>query len=311
MKLSNEWKGMIAAFLTYTIFGGGWITAGIAYDSIGENIVLAWRFIPAVILMTIIGIAGGKLHFKGKKWWKLLLLGVICPVLGWTFEARGLVLTNASFSSVTVALTPIVALFAAQVFLKEKPTAWQVFFSVFSIAGVIIVTIVGSSMGTVTLAGVVALLLCIACTVVFNLFSRNMAEEFSAFERTYAMMVIGTLWFVPRALFACRHDFTEFWSFFAEPELAVSVLYLGIMSSVCGHFLLNYSLGKLTVARVSVFSNWTTVVAVLGGVLILHEPFTVVQMIASVMILVGLYGVNHFTAEKQPALPQQNEEDVA
>jgi len=307
MKMNNEWKGMLAGFLAYTILGFGWICADLSYAAVGQYVSIAWRFVVSLLVMTPIGLLAGKLHFKGKKWWKLLLLGCFNPILTWTFEAWGLMMTSASFSSVMVALTPIVSLFAAQVFLKEKPTLWQVLFSVLSISGVVIVTLVGSSMGTVSLLGVLALLVCIFGTVAFSLLTRKLSAEFTSFERTYGILFTGALYYIPYALIKYRSDLGVLLDVFTMPDVVLSIVYLGVFSSVVGIFLLNYSLEKITVARATVFSNWSTVVAIICGVLLLDDIFTWAQVAGSAMILFGLYGVNRFAAQTDGQIVQSAE----
>lgn len=56
----------------------------------------------------------------------------------------------------------------------------------------------------------------------------------------------------------------------------------------------------LPVARTAALINFSTVVSVLAGVLLLHEPFGWVSAVASAAILVGIWGVQRFAA---PAVP--------
>lgn len=297
---------MIASFFTYTIFGFGWIFGRISYLGVGQDIALAWRFAISFLVMTAIGLFGRKIKSKGKKWWKLLLLGLLCPTAAFLLEGWGLVLTNASFSSVLVALTPIISLFAAQIFLKETPTLKQVLFAVLSISGVIIITIVGSSMGTVTALGVLALIGTIVATVAFSLLSRTMSKEFTVFERTYGTFFVGTVYFITYALIRYRHDPEALLAPLASPEIMLAILYLGVCSSVIGNLLMNYGLAKLPVARVTVFTNWSTVVSIVASVVFLHESFTLVQVVGSVMILAGLYGVNRFARKEAEPVAEQS-----
>lgn len=52
----------------------------------------------------------------------------------------------------------------------------------------------------------------------------------------------------------------------------------------------------LSVARTAVLINLSTVVSVLTGVLILHEPFGWISAVASAAILVGIWGAQRFAA---------------
>ena len=64
------------------------------------------------------------------------------------------------------------------------------------------------------------------------------------------------------------------------------------------YLLANYSLAKLPVARSSIFGNVSTVVSILAGVIVMHDTFTPVTLLAAVLILTGVWGAN---ASAKPA----------
>ena len=66
----------------------------------------------------------------------------------------------------------------------------------------------------------------------------------------------------------------------------------GKLSSVVAYFLLNFANAHLTVSEASLFSNVTTVVSVLAGVVLLKEPFGLWQIIGVVVICVCVYAAN-------------------
>ena len=65
-----------------------------------------------------------------------------------------------------------------------------------------------------------------------------------------------------------------------------------IVSSVVAYFLLNFANAYLTVSEASLFSNVTTVVSVLAGVVLLKEPFGLWQIVGVAVILVCVYAAN-------------------
>ena len=56
--------------------------------------------------------------------------------------------------------------------------------------------------------------------------------------------------------------------------------------------LLNFANSHLSVSETSLFSNVTTVVSVLAGVVLLKEPFSVWQMLGVAVILVCVFVAN-------------------
>ena len=81
---------------------------------------------------------------------------------------------------------------------------------------------------------------------------------------------------------------------------ALAIVFLSVVASVLSYLALNRALEVLPVARTAALINFSTVVSVLAGVLILREPFGWVSAAASAAILVGIWGVQRFAA---PALP--------
>ena len=77
-----------------------------------------------------------------------------------------------------------------------------------------------------------------------------------------------------------------------DGQFWLAVLYLGLLSSVMAYGLLNFANSHLSVSETSLFSNVTTVVSVLAGVVLLKEPFSVWQMLGVVIILVCVFVAN-------------------
>lgn len=296
--LSNETKALIAVCFSSTIFGFGFMFFRIALLAAEQWVVLAWRFGLAFLVLLLAWVFRiGKLNLKGKPWGKLLLLGVLDPLLYYMLESWGLSLTNVTITAVMVALMPIVSLCFAAVMLKEYPKLKQTICALLSIAGVIVISLVGGSMGTVTVGGILVLLGAIVTAALFTVLSRQFADQFSAFERTFMLFLVTAVYFVGEALIRSRGDYTALLQPLHDPTLLLSLLYLGVLGSAIAYYLYNYMLGYLSVVRATVFSNWTTVVSIFTGIVFLQEPFSIVQIIGSVVILVGLYGVNRFAAD--------------
>ena len=48
----------------------------------------------------------------------------------------------------------------------------------------------------------------------------------------------------------------------------------------------------LSVAQAAIFANLATAISVFAGAVFLHEPFSFTALLCSVLILLGIYGVN-------------------
>lgn len=74
------------------------------------------------------------------------------------FESYGILYTNATFAGVVLAVAPVVAILLSVLFLKEYPTRRQAVFCLLPVAGVMLMTVSGSSMGIIRPLGVVFLM---------------------------------------------------------------------------------------------------------------------------------------------------------
>jgi len=77
-------------------------------------------------------------------------------------------------------------------------------------------------------------------------------------------------------------------------DLFLSVLYLGILSSMVAFFLLNFTLSRIKASQSSVFSNLVTVISIIAGIVFLGENFFWFQIIGGIMIITGVWGTNYY-----------------
>lgn len=255
----------LAAF-TYFIWGFTFLASRIAQDYGTPFVLLFWRFALAFLLLNLLRLTGRfPVRFRSRKLWPVLLAGLFEPVLYFPCEQYGLKLTSTSFSGVMVALIPLCSLVYGAVFLHEKATWRQVVFSVLSVAGVIVLAVYATGIGAGSFLGFLILLGTVFAGAGYIVACRACSVSFTAFERTYITCGMGAAAF-------------------------------GVLS----YLALNRALEVLPVARTAALINFSTVVSVLAGVLILREPFGWVSAAASAAILVGIWGVQRFAA---PALP--------
>ena len=293
----NKRLGMLAAATGTSIFGFSFMFSRIALGIASPYVMLMYRFVLAfatlnVLLLALRGKGTGWMRFslKGKNILPLIALGLAQPVLYFVFESYGISLTNSTFSGVIIALSPIVGLALGALFLREYPTKAQVGFSFLSIAGVMLMTLQQTGEGIVRPLGALLLVLAVLSGTSYNLLSRK-ASHFSALEQTYVMMLIAAVSFTCMAAWECRADLTLLLIPARSLPFMLSVLYLSVVSSNIAFLALNYANSVLPVARVTSFCNITTVISLFAGVIFLNEPFGWVPLLASVIIIVGVWGV--------------------
>ena len=284
-------KATLSALMAQVIFGFSFMFTKIALGSASPLTVIADRYLMAFLGMSIVMLfRKTKIKFT-KDIWKLVVMSLFQPVLYFLFETYGIKLTTSAFSSIMIALIPVVCMISGIFLLKEVPRPMQYVFTALSVMGVVIVALAGKADGTVTPLGVLLLFGAVVSSATYNITSRKISGEFSALERTYAQTIIGLFVFVVIALFENIKTPQNLVIHFANPEYFWAIFYLGIVSSVLAFVLLNYANSHLPVAKTTVFANITTVVSVIAGAIFLKEKFTWQTALATSMIILGVWGV--------------------
>ena len=290
----------LAAF-TYFIWGFTFLASRVAQNYGSPFVLLFWRFALAFVLMNLLCLTGRfHVRLRGRDLRPVLLAGLFEPVLYFPCEQYGLKLTSTSFSGVMIALIPLCSLIYGAVFLREKTTRRQVLFSVLSVAGVIVLAVYASGIGSGSVPGFFILLGTVFAGAGYMVACRACADSFSAFERTYVTCLMGAAAFGVLSLLEHRHDLSAVVQPMTHAPFVLAILFLSVVASVLSYLALNRALEVLPVARTAVLINLSTVVSVLTGVLILHEPFGWISAVASAAILVGIWGVQRFAAPPPP-----------
>ncbi len=289
----------LAALGAQIIFGFSFMFTKIALGSASPLTVIADRYIMAFLGMSVAMIFTKTKLKLNKGIWKLVLMSLFQPVLYFLFEAYGIEMTTSAFSSIMIALIPVVCMISGIFLLKEVPRPMQYVFTALSVLGVVIVALAGNADGTVTPLGILLLFGAVLSSATYNITSRKISGEFTALERTYAQTVIGLLVFVSIAFFENINEPQNLVVHFANPGYLWAIFYLGIVSSVVAFVLLNYANTHLPVAKTTVFSNITTIVSVIAGAIFLKENFTWQTALATAMIIAGVWGVQMLQVKKK------------
>ena len=293
---------LLAALTSAVIFGMSFMFSKLALEVAAPTVLLAFRFTVAVAAMSLVILVNalvGKLRgrplfafsLRGKPVYKLVLLGIVQPVAYFIFENYGILYTSSAVAGTIIAAVPVCCILMDVLVLHERVTLKQVLCALGAIGGVALISVGGAMM--VSALGMLFLVLTMLSDTLYYGISHNAAKCFTPFEMTYVMFIVGMVVFIPVGLVYAgglhsplitgpMHD-GGFW---------VAVLYLGLLSSVLAYGLLNFANSHLSVSETSLFSNVTTVVSVLAGVVLLKEPFSVWQMLGVAVILVCVFVAN-------------------
>lgn len=294
--MTKSVKATIAALLGYSIFGFSFLFSKLALDVASPLVLISVRFLLAFLALNLLLLTGKfRISLKGKPVHMLLLLGTVHPVLYFILESYGISMTTAAFSGLMIGLSPVIGLVFGVLVLKERCTWFQAVCTVLSVVGVAMTSTGG--FGTVSMTGFLLLLATAICAALFPILSRSTASHFSAYERTYVMIGMGSVVFTAMALFQNCSDMTALAIPLSDGMFWIAVLYLAVISSVGAFLLINYSLNHISAGRTLIFSNFTTVISVLAGIFILGDRFNLVQLLGIGLITLSVFGVSYQKTE--------------
>ena len=290
--------GTICAAVSNIIFGFSFLFSTKALAVADVFVVLGSRFFLGFLCLNLLFVLKPfRDDFKqpcGKFLPKLLLLGLFEPVIYFICEQYGLIYTNSATTGALIAVIPVVVMVFSFLFMKEKSTPIQIAAALLSFVCVVILSVVGSARGDVKWYGIIILAGAVLAASAFNVLSRSLGQRFSAFKRTYFMFLLGFVVFV--LVGTIKIGFLEYFNAvaqaFCNKDFLIGILYLSIISSVVAFLLYNVATSKVSAVISASFANASTVVSVLAGVFILKEPFTWVQALCCVGIVVGVLGVS-------------------
>jgi len=298
--MKNEHKALavLAGIVSSSIFGLSFLFSKMALSEAGIYELLSFRFLTAFLIMSVLSLLKIiRLDYKGKNIKGLLILGLMEPVIYFIFETYGIKFSSSSIAGLMISLIPIGVVILSAYFLKEKPSVSQTGFIILSVLGVMFIGIMGSSnSGNSSLLGIILLIGAVLSAGMFTIISRRLSKNFTPMELTYSMMAMGAVFFnfVSIVQHLMNNNIKNYFSPLMNTKFLISIGYLGILSSIIAYFLINFTLSKIEASKSSVLSNISTIVSIAAGVIFLKETFQYYHLIGSLMILLGVWGTNHF-----------------
>lgn len=298
MKESNDksiiTKAIIASIAAECVWGLSFMCTKVALEHTAPHMLLSIRFLISFLVMSLLVLAGkGKVELKGKPVGLFVLMGLCEPVIYFIAETNGIKYTTSSFSGLMISVIPVITVLLSTVLLHEHLSLKRFIWILISVSGVILISVDNSGEGVITLKGVLYLLGAVISAAFYTILSRSISDKFSAFERTYVMMIMGFIAFTGNALIREGTGYgAAFVNAVQDRYVILPILFLSLFCSVGAFFCINYSMTYLEVNRAAAFANIVPVVSVTAGVLVLGEPFSFVIVIGIVLILTGLYMVN-------------------
>lgn len=291
-------KVHLAGIMYAVIFGFTFMFSKVAMDYVSPIGLIAYRFLIAFLAFEVLRFSKViKIRFEKKHMKSLFLVAIFQPILYFLTETYGLRLTTSGEAGLMIAMIPIFVTLLSSIILREKPQPIQLLFIFLSVFGVIFIQLFKVQDGIAFEAlGYLLLLGAVLSAAFFNIASRSASKQLKPYEITYFMMLYGAVIFNVFYFVKLISEgrITDYVTNLYHIELVIPILYLGIVASIGGFFLVNFALSQAPAHITSIYSNLSTIVAIIAGALLLQEKLSYYHYIGSAMIIIGVYGTVSF-----------------
>jgi len=293
---NNVKKAYAAALLYAIIIGFSLIFVKLALLSAHPIDLLAHRFTASFAAAVVfVLIRRPKLRFSKKDMLAMLPLAAFYPTLYFALQAFGLLYIPSSEAGIIQATIPLMTMLLASYWIKELSTFWQKVGIVLSVLGVVLMIVLkGIHVNGAILNGALLILLSSLSFAVYNVYGRKLAQRYKAIDMTFFIMTVSFVVFNGLAIgrHAVDGTLSSFFAPFSEPQFIVSILYLGVLSSLITSLLTNYALSHMEASKMSVFTNLATFITVIAGIVVLGEQLLISHVVGGLLILAGVVIVN-------------------
>ncbi|MBQ7708793.1 MAG: DMT family transporter [Bacteroidales bacterium] len=265
-------KTYLAAVLAILFWGLSFIWSGrLVAQGIPVEYFLPIRiFIAAVILLIINIICGYSMKIQRKDMFTFFLLAACEPFIYFFCETYGIQFTGSpTISSLVIASTPVLAIVAGVTFFKEHITWQHIVGMIICLVGLVLVTRASRGESRLFYFGMAVLVLAVVAEVAYASLTKALSDGYKPTVIVMYQFFIGSIFFLP--LFLTRgmehYDPDVYTGYnFWEP-----VLCLAILCSTVAFALWAYAIGKLGVAKSSIFQALNPVVTALAGFILGDE----------------------------------------
>lgn len=290
----NIYTGIGLAVLATLIWSGNFIVAKAVTRDIPPIGLNFYRWVTAALLL---------LPFAWKKfilewpvirrsWHYLFWVSLFGISLFNTFVYAGAHYTTAiNLALIGTTSSPVLSVFFAWLFLKERVGWLRVLGMLLCVAGVLFLLSGGDWQTLLSLQfgkGDLWVLAAAFCFAVYNTMVKKKPAAISPVSFLFTIFTLGTILLVPFFIWELLHTAPVHWNF----KAAASVLYLGLGASVICFLIWNIAIGHLGAGRTALFGNLIPVFSSTEAVLLLDEKITAVHLISFILVVAGLVIAN-------------------
>ncbi|WP_333599376.1 DMT family transporter [Flavobacterium sp.] len=300
MSDKRDFKLLFCLFVVAIVWGTTYLGIRVAVETIPPWYITSSRQgLAALIVLSVL------LYKKQLAWigWENFKLQAVASLLmivvanGFTTIAEQSL--PSGLTSILSALSPLVVFMGSTMFGLQKPKIRGFVGVLLGLSGVVFIFRdgLGDILDPNYKTGVLFLSIAILAWSAGTVYSKKHTHKSNniALNLFYQFSIASVVQFVLALVFTPNVDFSA-WS----TRSILATLYLSVFGSVIAFFCYHYALKRVTAVQVSILNYINTIIAVFLGWLLLNEVITFDFVIATALIILGVFITNY----KKKQLPE-------
>ncbi len=284
MKTNSNKRAFAALTLSVLLWGGSFSATRTLLNDFDPMTIMWIRMTMASLaVLPFIKRLAPPAGWRGE--WKTLLAMVLFqPCLYFLLENNALRFTTSSQAGVIASFVPLLVTLGAWIFLGERIRRRGAAGLVLSIGGIILLTMMnrGQESGSSIILGNILETGAMVMAAANMLIIKRLSDRYNPWTLTMMQCFAGAIFFLP-GLYNLLASPVEFRSIHI-----LLFLYLGAPVGLGAFGLYNWGMSHTTASGASLFINLVPVVAVVLGWALLNEGLTLLQCLASALVLGGV-----------------------
>lgn len=288
-----------AILFANVIFGLGIpVTKLLLEDWVSPMTYMATRSLGAAIIFWLIASFMKPEKVERRDLMIILLGGLMGFVVSQTLTAWSLDYTSPVYFSLIATLTPVAVMLMAALFIGETITGLKFLGVLLGIGGAVLMVIMGqtSGSGSNDLLGIILAILSVLTWGVYMIITRKVSLKYTPVTQMKYVFLISAIVTVPLA-----------WPELADQRLysvatfgwdgAMEMVFIVVMATVLGYFLIPYAMKNLSATTVSIYTNLQPMVASFVAITIGQDRLTWDKPVAAILVLLSAYIVTVVTTK--------------
>ena len=289
---------IIAAMLIWSVSG---IAVKYALTVLPPFTLIVMRFVPAVLLMFIVGMVRRNHSLFGlqRLQWRdvplFLVAGFCQPFLYYMLETYTYdALNSPTIAETLLSTSPLISPIFAAILLRERVTKYNILGILISTAGVFALTLAGSrSFAIGNHWGILLAFAAVSSAVIDSIMMRKAPARYTSLSFVFYTQLVSLFFFIPvwfwregpQAIYNLQLTIDK-----SQFYIALGCVgYLSVFASVTAFILFCFALRKIGVTQANAFNNIRPAFTAFWMLLFFGEHMPLVKWMAMGLIILGLF----------------------